>query len=161
MVKLDKTEQQIIKLLQSDGRMSFVDMAEKIGVTEGTVRRKFYRLLEEGIINIGATSDPFLIGFKTPAIIGLNVETARVRDVAAELAKLPRIRQLVLTTGIFDIIVVGYFSSNQELAEFVSGELARIDGITDTNTSVVLEIYKDSFEVGLPEDVEQDGRRRR
>lgn len=154
MVKLDKTEHEIIKLLQADGRMSFVDMAERIGVTEGTVRRKYYRLAEEGIVRIGATSDPFLIGFKTPAIIGLNVETKRTREVAEKLGKIRQIRQLLLTTGIFDIIIVGYFASNQELARFVTEELANIEGITDTNTSVVLEIYKDSFEVGLPGDTD-------
>lgn len=154
MVKLDKTEHEIIKLLQADGRMSFVDMAERIGVTEGTVRRKYYRLAEEGIVRIGATSDPFLIGFKTPAIIGLNVETKRTREVAEKLGKIRQIRQLLLATGIFDIIIVGYFASNQELARFVTEELASIEGITDTNTSVVLEIYKDSFEVGLPGDTD-------
>ena len=48
MIALDKTEREIIRLLQKDGRMSFVDMADQIGVTEGTIRRKFYRLVEEG-----------------------------------------------------------------------------------------------------------------
>lgn len=152
MISLSNTDKAIIKLLQEDGRMSFVDMAERIGVTEGTIRRKFYRLVEEGIVEIGAKSDPFRIGFMTPAIIGLNVQPSRVRAVVNELSRLPRIRQLMLTTGIFDIVIVGYFSSNQELAHFVTEELARIDGITDTNTSVVLEMYKDSFQVGLPDD---------
>lgn len=159
MIKLSKTERHIIKLLQEDGRMSFVDMADRIGVTEGTVRRKFYRLLEEGVVHIGGASDPFRIGFKTPAIIGLNVETRRIRDVVSQLSKLPRIRQLMLTTGIFDVVLVGYFSSNQELAEFVTEDLARIGGITDTNTSVVLEIFRDSFQVGLPEPLENEDRR--
>lgn len=151
-IALDKTEKEIIKLLQRDGRMSFVDMADQVGVTEGTIRRKFYRLVEEGVIRIGAVTDPFLIGFKTPAVIALSVETSKINDVVRALEKLPRIRQLLLTTGNFDILLVGYFSSNRELAQFVTEELAKIDGILDTNTSVVLEIFKDSFEVGLPEE---------
>ena len=47
MISLSSTDKEIIKLLQQDGRMSFVEMAERIGVTEGTIRRKFYRLGEE------------------------------------------------------------------------------------------------------------------
>ncbi len=66
MVVLDKTEREIIKLLQKDGRMSFVDMAEQIGVTEGTIRRKFYRLLEEGVIKIAAVTDPSRWGSTRP-----------------------------------------------------------------------------------------------
>lgn len=151
MVPLDRTEKQIISSLQQDGRMSFVDMAERIGVTEGTIRRKFYRLVEDGVLRIGANTDPFMVGFKTPAVIGLNVDTDRMSDAVKALQGLPRIRQLLLTTGIFDIILVGYFSTNRELASFITEELAKIEGITDTNTSVVLEIYKDSFEVGLPD----------
>lgn len=152
MVSLSSTDKEIIKLLQEDGRMSFVEMAERIGVTEGTIRRKFYKLVEDGIIDIGAKSDPFVIGFETPAVIGLNVQPARVREVVEKISRLPRIRQLMLTTGMFDIIVVGYFASNQELARFVTEDLAGIDGVTNTNTSVVLEIYKDSFQIGLPDD---------
>lgn len=152
MIKLDRTEHEIIKLLQADGRMSFVDMAERIGVTEGTVRRKYYRLADQGIVKIGATSDPFLIGFQTPSIIGLNVEPKKTREVAEKISQFRQVRQLLLTTGIFDIIVIGYFKSNKDLAHFVTEELAKIDGIVDTNTSVVLEIYKDSFEVGLPDE---------
>lgn len=152
MVKLDKTEREIIKLLQEDGRMSFVDMAQAIGVTEGTVRRKYYRLVEQGIVRIGASSDPFLIGFSTPAVIGLNVETKKLKDVAKQLAELPRVRQVVLSTGIFDLILFGYFASNQELAQFITEELAQVDGIIDTNTLVVVEMLKDSFKVGLPDE---------
>lgn len=156
MVSLSKTDRQIIRLLQEDGRMSFVDMAERIGVTEGTIRRKFYRLAEEGIVKIGAQSDPFTIGFMTPAVIGLNVQPSKLREVVEQLNRLPRVRQLLLTTGIFDVIVFGYFSSNRELARFITEDLARIDGITDTNTSVVLELAKDTFEIGLPNDSEAD-----
>lgn len=152
MVSLSKTDKEIIKLLQEDGRMSFVDMAERIGVTEGTIRRKFYRLVEDGIIEIGAKSDPFVIGFDTPAVIGLNVKPSHVRQVMEEVARLPRVRQLMLTTGMFDIIVVGYFASNQELANFVTEKLAGIEGVTNTNTSVVLEIFRDSFQIGLPDE---------
>lgn len=150
MISLDRTEQEIVRLLQQDGRMSFVEMAERVGVTEGTIRRKFYRLVEDEVLRIGAVIDPFVVGFKTPAVIGLNVDTDRMGTTVQALRSLPRIRQLMLTTGIFDIVLVGYFSSNRELARFITDELSQIDGITDTNTSVVLEIYKDSFDVGLP-----------
>ncbi len=146
---LDKTEKQIILLLQQDGRMSFVDMAEKIGVTEGTIRRKFYRLIDEGVIHIAAVANPFEIGFETPVIIGLNVESSQIKNVLNQVIDLDRVKRVALTTGMFDIIIECYFSSNREMADFVVHELSRIEGITDTNTSVVLEIQKQSYEWGV------------
>ncbi len=148
-VKLDKTEREVIKLLQRDGRMSFVDMAKEIGVTEGTIRRKFNRLMEEQILKIAAVANPFVIGFHTPAIIGLNVETSKLEKVVEQLCGLDKVRYVSTTTGIFDIVIECHFSSNQELYRFIVEGLGRIEGITDTNTSLVLHVYKNTFEVGV------------
>lgn len=158
---LDKTEREIVKLLQKDGRMSFVDMAEQIGVTEGTIRRKFYRLLEDGIIRIAAVTDPFQVGFHAPAIIGLNVDQSRIREIAERLRALPRVHYVAITTGIYDIIVYAFFSDNREMATFVLEEVSKIEGITNTQTSLVLDIYKQDFAIGLPHRTEEERRRRR
>lgn len=149
MVDLDKTERQMILLLQRDGRMSFVDMAKEIGVTEGTIRRKFSRLVEEDIIHIAAIADPFKVGFETPAFIGINVETARIEDVVQKISQLPRVRYVAAATGEYDIIVEGYFASNQELSQFIIEDLGKIEGIKDSTTSLLLKIYKQSFTWGV------------
>ncbi len=148
-VKLDETEKKIMHLLQKDGRQSFVDMADEVGVTEGTVRRKFYRLVREGIIEIAGVSNPFKIGFASPAFIALNVEPGSIKDVAERIAELDQLHYVGLTTGNFDIIVQGLFSSNEELAQFVLESLSTIEGIKEINTSLLLRIYKQSFEWGV------------
>ncbi|MBX5465218.1 MAG: Lrp/AsnC family transcriptional regulator [Clostridia bacterium] len=149
MVDLDRTEREMILLLQEDGRMSFVDLARRIGVTEGTIRRKFQRLVQEGIIHIAAVSDPFRIGFNTPALIGINVETQRFESVVQALCALPRVRYVAAATGDFDILVEAYFASNEELSRFLIEDLAGIEGIVDTATSLELKIYKQSFAWGV------------
>ncbi|MFO8059038.1 MAG: Lrp/AsnC family transcriptional regulator [Bacillota bacterium] len=149
MRKMDKTEKKIMKLLQSDGRKSFVDMADDVGVTEGTIRRKFYRLVREGIIRISGVSDPFKIGFKSPAIIALNVEPGKMREVAERISQLEPLYYVGLTTGIFDIIVQGVFPTNEDLARFIMEDLGNIEGIREINTSLLLRIYKQSFEWGV------------
>ncbi len=149
MKKMDKTEKKIMKLLQTDGRKSFVDMADDVGVTEGTIRRKFYRLVREGIIRIAGVSDPFKIGFNSPAIIAMNVEPGRIREVAEKISKMKPLYYVGLTTGIFDIIVQGVFPTNEDLAHFILEDLGNIDGIREINTSLLLRIYKQSFEWGV------------
>lgn len=149
MVSLDKTEKEMILLLQKDGRMSFVDMAKSIGVTEGTVRRKFNRLVSEGILRIAAVADPFKVGFETPAVIGLKVEAARLDEVIDRVSALPQIRYVFVCTGEHDVVAEGYFASNQELSRFIMEDLARIPGIRDITTSLLLKICKQSFTWGV------------
>ncbi len=149
MVKLDRTEKRVMELLQKDGRMSFVDMAEEVGVTEGTIRRKFYRLINEGIIHIAGISDPYKIGFKSPVIIALNCNPGKTKGVAEQIAKLQPLYYVGLTTGDFDIIVKGIFPSNEELSRFILEELSIIEGIQEINTSLLLRVFKQSFEWGV------------
>lgn len=147
---VDRIERQIILLLQQNGRMSYVDMAESIGVTEGTIRRKFHRLIDEGIIKIAAVASPFAIGFDSPAIISIKCENGKVIDVADQMRALPGVRFVALTTGSFDLIVEGYWANNQELAHFLTKELARVQGIREYSTSLLLRLVKQTYDWGVP-----------
>lgn len=149
MVDLDKTEREIIQLLQQDGRMSFVDLAKAVGVTEGTIRRKFNRLVGEGIIRIAAVADPFAVGFESPAVISLKVEPAALDEVIARVVDLPEIRYVALCTGEYDLVCEGYFASNQDLSRFLVERLAKIEGIRDISTSLILRVAKQSFTWGV------------
>lgn len=149
MVELDKTEKEMIKLLQRDGRISFVDMAKEIGVTEGTVRRKYSRLVEDGILHVAAIADPFKVGFETPAFIGINVENRQIEAVMEQIARLPRVQYVAAATGQYDIIVQAFFESNQEMSHFIIEELSQIEGVKNSNTSLLLKIHKQSFTWGV------------
>lgn len=148
---LDKLERQIILLLQQNGRMPYVEIAQKVGVTEGTVRRKVKWLMEEGIIKVAAVANPHVIGFDTPAIISIKTETDKVMHVASQLQQLPGVRFVALTTGSFDIIMEGYWANNQELYRFLTMELSRVEGIREYNTSLVLRIMKQAYDWGVPD----------
>jgi Lrp/AsnC family transcriptional regulator for asnA, asnC and gidA len=148
---IDRVERQIILLLQQNGRMTYVEMADSIGVAEGTVRRKLHRLLEEGVIKVAAVASPFAIGFDTPAIITIKAETGRVRQVAEQLSRLPGVRFIALATGTFDIIMEGYWRNNQELSVFLMEELSKVEGIREFSTSLVLDIMKQAYDWGVPE----------
>lgn len=152
--RLDRHERQIILLLQQDGRMSHVDIANAIGVTEATVRRKLHRLIDDGIIKLAAVANPFAIGFTVPAIVGLKVEPAKVVEIAETLARMPVVRYVAITTGNYDIIVEGYFRGNEELSRFLLEDLRKVDGIVDTQTSLLLRLVKQSYDWGVPAEPE-------
>ena len=60
----------MVELLQLDGRLSIASLARDLGVTEVTARRKLKRLLDDGIIQVVATVDPFDVGYESPVIVG-------------------------------------------------------------------------------------------
>lgn len=131
--------------------MSYVEIADRVGVAGATVRRKLNRFMEDGTIRIVAVADPFTMGYKSPAIIFIKAEANRVLEVSEQLHNLPGVRFVALATGQADLILEGCWANNRELARFVTEDLARVRGIREFSTSLVLRIVKQSYELGLPD----------
>jgi Lrp/AsnC family transcriptional regulator, regulator for asnA, asnC and gidA len=146
---LDLTERRLIALLQQDGRMSTQALAREAGVSEVTARRKLRRLLGDKIVQIVAAVDPFEIGYQSPVIIGLKVDRSRIDEIAATLGEHPSVRYLGAATGMYDLIVEVVAASNHDLSDFLLGYLATIEGIHETQTSLILRIYKQSWKWGV------------
>src|SRR5687768_14213143 len=86
-VALDDTSRAIIEILQIDGRRSYAAIAKEVGLSEAAVRQRVARLLEQGVMQIVAVTDPLTIGFKRQAMVGLRVE-GDTQAVAAALCEL-------------------------------------------------------------------------
>jgi len=143
--RLDPTERGMIELLQQDGRMTVTDLAKTLGVTEVTARRKLKRLLSDGVMRVVATVDPFDVGYETPVIIGLKVAMGHLDTVAERLSALPQVRYVGASTGRVDLIVEVVVRTNLELADFLMGEISGIEGILDSETNLIVRIYKQSW----------------
>jgi Lrp/AsnC family transcriptional regulator for asnA, asnC and gidA len=160
-IVLDAVDRKMIALLQKDGRITTQALARAVGVSDVTARRKLRRLLGEGVVQIVAGVDPFQIGYESPVIIGLKVDRARVDEIAEKLCRHPSIRYVGAATGNSDLIIEVVAASNHELAEFLLGYLSTIPGIHETETSLVLRIYKQSWDWGVRGlDGDSAGRRR-
>lgn len=152
--QLDGTERRMVELLQQDGRLTVAQLARALGVTEVTARRKLRRLLGDGIMRIVATVDPFDVGYETPVIIGLKVERGKLDAVAERLSRLPQVRYVGASTGRVDLIVEVVTRTNQDLATFLLSELAEIEGVTESETNLIVRIYKQSWDWGIRGDEE-------
>ena len=135
----------MVELLQEDGRLTVTSLARTLGVTQLTARRKLRRLLGDGIIQVVATVDPFDVGYETPVIIGLKVKRAKLDTVARRLSDLPQVRYVGASTGRVDLIVEVVVRTNQDLADFLMKELGSLDGVLDSETNLIVRIYKQSW----------------
>jgi Lrp/AsnC family transcriptional regulator for asnA, asnC and gidA len=146
---LDSTERRMVELLQEDGRLSVAELARELSVTEVTARRKLKRLLADSVIRVVATVDPFDVGYETPVIIGLKVERGKLDAVASAVSRYPQVRYVGASTGRVDLIVEIVTRTNQDLADFLMNELQTIDGITDSETNLIVRIYKQTWHWGI------------
>lgn len=142
----------MIELLQRDGRLSIASLSRSLGITEVTVRKKLSRLLSEEVIRVVATVDPFDVGYETPVIIGLKVQRTMIDEVARRLSELPQVRYVAASTGRVDLIVEVVTRTNQDLAVFLLDELGAIEGIVDSETNLVVRIYKQSWDWAIRDD---------
>ena len=72
--KLDRVDCKLIRLLQTDGRMPNNAIAQELGISEYTVRRRLKRLLDSGTIRIVAVADPIVLGFEIAGNLKLLID---------------------------------------------------------------------------------------
>ena len=82
---LDTVDKQIIERLQEDGRLPYTRLAAAVGLSEAAVRQRVQRLVESGVMQIVAVTDPLTVGFRRMAMIGLRTEgdTREIADLVA------------------------------------------------------------------------------
>lgn len=139
---LDDFDRAIIRLLQADGRMPFLSIANELGLAEGTVRRRVAKLLDEDLVKIVGIADPFKVGLNTVAVVGLKVERGRIEAIAEALSALPDVRYVALSTGNYDLVIEVVVASNDALLTFLVDTLSGVPGINNTGTSIVLKVAK-------------------
>jgi Lrp/AsnC family transcriptional regulator for asnA, asnC and gidA len=147
---LDSVDRQIIRVLQRDGRTSNVEIARHVGVSEATVRKRLERLLSTRMIRITAMPNASRIGFSSIAFMTLSMDLASVGQIAEEIARLPDVRTVHLTSGGSELIVEAWFMSSEELLHFMTQHIGGIAGIRKMAISHVLRTFKDGSGWILP-----------
>ncbi len=142
---LDHIDHEIIRMLQRDGRTPYTEIAKALKISEGTVRNRVARLVEDQTIQIVALIDPYRLGFDAAAIIGVSVEPPLIEAAAEQIARFPEVSYLVLVSGMFDLIVEALCRDREHLANFLSHSLHQVPGVRSTQTFVILRTYKMAY----------------
>jgi Lrp/AsnC family transcriptional regulator for asnA, asnC and gidA len=103
-VVLDDVSKLIIEQLQQDGRRSYAAIGKAVGLSEAAVRQRVQRLIDGGVMQIVAVTDPMTLGFRRQTMIGIKCE-GDLERVADHLAHMDEIDYVVITSGSFDILV--------------------------------------------------------
>jgi Lrp/AsnC family transcriptional regulator for asnA, asnC and gidA len=149
MVGLDELDRKVIRILQENGRASNARIARGVGVSEGTVRRRLKRLVQDGLVKVAAFPDPVALGYETEALIGVQVDPDKIDSVATSLTGLAAASLVVVTTGAFDIFAWVTLPSSEELGNFLKSRVGTIQGVRRTETFVSLSVRKRNYGVLL------------
>ena len=145
---MDETDRSIVGILETSGRASNATIARRVGVSEGTVRRRLKHLIEKKAITITAIPDPKWMGYDSEALIGVQVDPDKIDEVASKLSSLSNTRWVAITTGSYDVFAWATVIDAQALGAFLREEVGTITGVRRTETFVNLSVVK--RQCGIP-----------
>jgi DNA-binding Lrp family transcriptional regulator len=139
---MDSTDRQLLSLLRDDARVSVATLAKTLGVARGTVQNRLARLEADGTI-VGYTVKlrPQADDHSIRALMTVAVEGNRTDEVLRALRGDPAVCALHTTNGRWDI-VAELRTESLEAVDKVLGRIRLIDGISNTETSLLLSTHK-------------------
>jgi Lrp/AsnC family transcriptional regulator for asnA, asnC and gidA len=145
-VILDDVSKRIIEQLQSDGRRSYAAIGKAVGLSEAAARQRVQRLVDAGVMQIVAVTDPLTLGFRRQTMIGIRCvgDLERVADLLAGMAE---IDYVVITAGSFDLLAEVVCEDDDQLLEIIS-RVRTIPSVTTTETFVYLKLRKQTYSWG-------------
>ncbi len=144
---IDNVDREIIKFLQTDGRMAYSALGRLIGLSDAATRQRVRRLTADGVIDIVAVTDPVKIGLGYQALLGITA-TDDTRELAAEIGAMDDAVYIVLTAGRYDLIVELVCTDGDTFVSHVN-TIRTMDGVMSVETLPYLGITKQTYDWGV------------
>ena len=145
-MKLDDTDKAIIDLLQRDGRIPFSLLGPEVGLSPAAVRQRVLALIDQGVMQIVAVTDPTTLGFTVQAMVGLTV-SGDVGSVAEKIASIEEVDYAVIVAGRFDMLVEIVAEDTERLIE-VLDEIRAFPAVSTTEVFTYLRLQKQTYNWG-------------
>ena len=142
-MKLDRTDRRILAVMQRNGRISNLELAEEVGLSPTPCSRRVKRLEESGIIRRHVTLlNQSMLGLKLTAYIGISMDRHtpdRFEAFEAEVAQYPEVMECSVVTGqASDYLLKAVVPDMEYYERFLLGRLTRIAGVTGVHSSFEL-----------------------
>jgi Lrp/AsnC family transcriptional regulator for asnA, asnC and gidA len=144
MSNLDEIDTKILELLEEDARRSFTEMAEKLKVSESSIRKRVLALQKEGVIKkFTIKVDHAKLGLNTVAIVGIDVDSDKMLEIAQKLCDFKDVKCVATSSGDHMIMLEVWAKNGRELNKLIAEEIGRIEGVRQVCPALILEKLKD------------------
>lgn len=142
----DQLNQQIVRMLEEDGRRPFNEIATALDVSEGTIRNRVNGMKQAGQIRIVAIVDPHSVEYETDAMVCIKVSsTATPPQVAHRLGQLEEVVYILWVSGRFDLLVEMVSDNPDALADFLEHHIHNQADIAEAEAMMGLKNFKNQF----------------
>jgi Lrp/AsnC family transcriptional regulator, regulator for asnA, asnC and gidA len=146
--QLDDVSKAIVEELQQDGRKSYAAIGKVVGLSEAAVRQRVQRLIDSGVMQVVAVTDPLELGFARQAMIGIKA-TGELEPIADKLAAMEEVDYVVIAAGSFDLLAEVVCESDEHLLEVLSKQIRTIENVVSTETFMYLKLRKQTYSWGV------------
>ncbi|MDO8391735.1 MAG: Lrp/AsnC family transcriptional regulator [Actinomycetota bacterium] len=143
---IDETDKAIIEELQRDGRVPYTRLGAAVGLSEAAARQRVQRLIDSGVMQVVAVTNPLAHGYRRMAMIGVRTE-GPTDDIAKTLQAMPDIDYLVVTAGSYDLMAEVVVSDDGALLD-LTNRVRAVPGVRTTETFIYLDLVKQTFTWG-------------
>lgn len=150
--RLDELERAIIEALGDSGRMSYAELARRVGSSEATARRRVDSLVRRGCLRFRTLAEPYVLGFGTELMLWVDVDPARLDGAGQQLAAHPGTKYLSATTGRYNLagqIVLRHYG---ELYRYTTDVVGALPGVRSADVTLQIDTLKRAW-VPVPEQV--------
>ena len=150
---LDETDLKILKVLQSDARITNQELAERVGISPSPCLRRVRKLEQDGVIERYVTLvNPKAVSRGQHAFVEVRLEQqnrALTEKFEAEIQKLPEVLECYLMAGEWDYVLRVVVPDLEELRNFHMNKLGKVPGITNVKSIICMKQAKFSTELPL------------
>ncbi|MEM1530531.1 MAG: Lrp/AsnC family transcriptional regulator [Candidatus Bathyarchaeia archaeon] len=146
---MDEVDREILRMLQEDARISFRKIAERLNMSEATVFVRVKKLLKKGIIK-GFTTivSPEALGKRMTAFVLISADPKKLQKVLETLSRMKDVYEVYDVTGTYYAIAKVRAEDQTQLARIID-EIGMIDGVTSTETALVLRSIKEEMRISI------------
>ncbi len=140
---INEKDLKIIDMLRENARIPLTEIASKLDVSESTIRKRIKALEKNGVITqYTVVVDPSKLGYNSVSMVGIDVESTHLLDVAMRMTEFPEVKFVATSTGDHMIITEIWTNDSKELGRFIAKNIEKQEGVKRVSPTIILENWK-------------------
>ncbi len=140
---IDEKDLRIIDMLRENARIPVTEIASRLDVSESTIRKRIRGLEKNGVITqYTVVVDPSKLGYNSVSMVGIDVESTHLLDVAMRMTEFPEVKFVATSTGDHMIITEIWTNDSKELGRFITENIEKQEGVKRVSPTIILENWK-------------------